>query len=427
MKKPKIFETTFNKYSVISQIGQGGSGTVYKVKDQNSNIYALKLLSLSESSSDKIKRFKNETHFCQNSNHPNIVKVEDNGFYYEKNIKSLFYIMPFYEKTLRDLIENDIEPENVLILFSEILNGVEAAHLKNIYHRDLKPENILLNPDRNEIVIADFGIARFNKEELLTSVETKPRTRLANFQYAAPEQRERDSVVNHKADIFALGLILNEMFTKKIPHGEGYKKIQNIASQYAYLDELVTEMINQSPEKRPDSIEEIKIKLKTKQNEYFSLQRIDSLKNEVVPIGQLGDEITFNPVELIRVDTDHIYLIFELNQYVNEKWIRMFQTIDDRLHGLYHAFPEQMRIENNKIYVNCAGEASHILSSAQLITDKVKQYIIKANSKYKEHLANERHQQEQQLINAQKEKQRQKQENIEREERRLQILGSIKI
>ena len=68
---------------------------------------------------------------------------------------------------------------------------MEAAHLKKVVHRDLKPENFLYSSSQNRIVVADFGIARFQEEELYTAVETKAEDRLANFQYASPEQRKR--------------------------------------------------------------------------------------------------------------------------------------------------------------------------------------------------------------------------------------------
>jgi serine/threonine protein kinase len=350
MKKNTVFETAFNKYKKGKQIGQGGSGTVFSVKDEDSVEYALKLLSPNDISTEKAKRFKNEINFCSNSNHPNIVKILDTGFYIDKEIKCPFYVMCLYEKTLREVIKTGIQHENILTMFSKILNGVEAAHLQEHWHRDLKPENILLNSNQDQIVIADFGIAHFNKETLLTLIETQPNARMANFNYAAPEQKKREAKVDHRADIFALGLILNEMFTGEIPYGEGYKKVVDVASQYSYFDDLVALMIHQSPDKRPNSIEEIKIQIKSRENDFISLQRIDKLKNEVVPIGKLGDESTFNPIELVNVDvdTEKELFILELNKNPNFKWIKLFRSIRDN-DSLYYAFPEQVNIDRNKI------------------------------------------------------------------------------
>src|SRR3981081_1724934 len=106
-----------------------------------------------------------------------------------------------------------VVPLEVLPLFVKILDGVEAAHLQGVIHRDLKPENILVDSKGAHPAIADFGIASFTEDLLVTSVETAPTQRLANFQYAAPEQRLGGRTVRDTADIYALGLILNEMFT----------------------------------------------------------------------------------------------------------------------------------------------------------------------------------------------------------------------
>ena len=120
--------------------------------------------------------------------------------------------MPRYAGSLRELMGN-VHPSDVTQLFSQILDGVEAAHLKGVTHRDLKPENILCDGASRSLAVADFGIASFTADALLTAVETAPGQRLANFQYAAPEQRERGREIAATADIYALGLMLIEMFT----------------------------------------------------------------------------------------------------------------------------------------------------------------------------------------------------------------------
>ena len=168
--------------------------------------------------------------------------------------------MPLAQGSLRNLMADGIHADAVLKYFGQILNGVESAHLQNVWHRDLKPENILVLDD-SRLAIADFGIARFAEEELYTLVNTDQNTRLANFLYAAPEQRNRGAPVDQRADIYALGLILNEMFTREVPHGTDYKIIGSVAPQYAYLDDLVAEMLRQSADARPATIDIIKLAL----------------------------------------------------------------------------------------------------------------------------------------------------------------------
>ena len=211
------FVTTFSKFVSTRLLGEGGSGYVYEVKDENEQKFAVKLLKKQGVTTDKRKRFKNEIVFCQRSSHPNIISVIDSGIFFDDGVAVPFYVMPFYDFSLRNLISTGIKPEVIIRLFSQLLDGADAAHLQGIVHRDLKPENILYKPADAKLVLADFGIARFTEEELYTAVETKAQDRLANFLYAAPEQRVRGKNVDNRADIYAIGLILNEMFTHEVP------------------------------------------------------------------------------------------------------------------------------------------------------------------------------------------------------------------
>ncbi len=182
------------------------------------------------------------------------------GLYIDGDERHPFYVMPCYPKSLRDSIREGIKPEEVLRVFTQILDGVAAAHDKKVVHRDLKPENILVADDGG-IVVADFGIARFDEEDLITAVETRAQQRLANFQYAAPEQRVKGGVVDLRSDIYALGLILNELFTRSIPQGSGYETIGKVSPAFGYLDEIVDLMIRQDPRQRPSALSDIKAKI----------------------------------------------------------------------------------------------------------------------------------------------------------------------
>jgi serine/threonine protein kinase len=154
---------------------------------------------------------------------------------------------------MRDGMDSNMK----LALFNQILDGLEAAHEQGVWHRDLKPENLLYDPDSRRVVIADFGIAHFAEHLLQTTIQTGPQERLANFQYAAPEQRTR-SKVDHRADIYALGLILNEMFTGQLLQGTGCKTVGSVAPLYANIDAVVDRMVRQSPAERPQSISAVR-------------------------------------------------------------------------------------------------------------------------------------------------------------------------
>lgn len=293
-KKIRRFETLADTYTEDGQIGEGGAGTVLRVISGNGNPYALKYLSPDKVTEIKVKRFRNELAFCSKNICPNIIRIIDEGFIRLEDIKCPFYVMPIYQKTLRNLITEGIQADEVLTIYSQILNGVKTAHSKVVWHRDLKPENILYDPVNKQIVIADFGIAHFEEEQLLTTVLTGPHDRLCNLQYAAPEQRRKGSNVNHKADIFALGLILNEMFTRVVPEGSSFKKISDFFPAYSYLDEIVDEMIRQTPEERLDSIDIV-----IKKIEGAGKIKVSSIlpKANAIPAphdSNLAGEVTFN-------------------------------------------------------------------------------------------------------------------------------------
>jgi serine/threonine protein kinase len=275
--KPLQFETTFDTYTVDEQIGEGGAGRVYGGVAGDGTKIALKLLT--SAARDKRARFKNEITFLLKNKHANIITVIDHGLAQNGKAAGPFYVMPRYDGSLRTLLKNGISQAQVLPLFNQILDGVEAAHLKEVVHRDLKPENVLHRS--GSLVVADFGIARFTEDALATLVQTGPTDRLANFLYAAPEQRATGSQVTAAADIYALGLMLNEMFTGAVVQGTEYTKIASVAPPYGHLDAIVERMIRQSPADRPSSIAEVKTLLMKAGAEAVSLQKISNIDQTV--------------------------------------------------------------------------------------------------------------------------------------------------
>jgi serine/threonine protein kinase len=279
LKKGTKVYSAFETYTVLDALGSGGAGDVYRISDADGNQLAMKVLNADPARRSKLRRFRNEINFCQKGVHSNIVPVTDTGLVDEK---APFYVMPLYSGTLRNLIKAGLPEADILPLFGQILDGIEAAHLKDVWHRDLKPENILFSSDEKKVVLADFGIAHFEEDQLLTLVRTDPSERLANFTYAAPEQRVPGKTVDGKADVYALGLILNEMFTKQLAIGIGYTTIAASSPNYGYLDQLVEKMLSTNPDNRP-TVQDVKKELIARGQEFLVLQRLDSLRSQVVP------------------------------------------------------------------------------------------------------------------------------------------------
>src|SRR5258708_23623700 len=194
-----------------------------------------------------------------------------------------------------------------------MLDGVEAAHLHGVVHRDLKPANVLCDGPDN-LVLADFGIAHFQEFDLLTLVETDSQERLGNYQYSAPEQRIPGASVDQRADIFALGLILNEMFTGHVPQGTGYPKIGSVSPDFAYLDDLGEAMIQQKPENRIQTIVRVKEQLIARRHRFVELQRLDALKKQVVPESDVNEPILRDPITPVEAESfPHCSLRIERN------------------------------------------------------------------------------------------------------------------
>jgi len=324
LKGPVTLETTFAEYSIDEQIGEGGAGRVYGGTDDTGTRVAVKVLT--QTTTDKRRRFKNEIGFLANNRHPNIVTVVDHGISREGMLKGPFYVMRRYDGSLRGQMAK-ISPLLALQFFSQMLDGVEAAHLLGVTHRDLKPENFLFDGSSGSLAVADFGVASFAQQQLLTLVETKPTQRLANFVYAAPEQRTPGANVGPAADIYALGLILNELFTGTPPHGTDYKTIATVSKEYEFLDPIVTQMIKQNVGERLQSITAVKTLIQTYQAEAVTLQRLSKINKTVIPVGSVDEPLAHEPPKLIHANWDNGTLRLTLDRPVTIEWVRALQNM----------------------------------------------------------------------------------------------------
>lgn len=317
--------TTFDEYVLGKQLGQGGAGTVFYAKAADGESVAIKLLKKGLSS-EKIKRFKNEIAFCQGNWHAGIIRVLDHGFSFENEEKRFFYVMPIYDSTYRDYISFDKDLSQCENSIIQILDAVEVAHSRGCFHRDIKPENILANKSFSQFVLSDFGIAHFEEEDLVTAVETKHASRLANFQYASPEQKTRDAKVDHRADIYALGLIINETFTRQVPHGTGFKKIADVSSAHSYLDKIVEKMIHQNPDRRFQKIEEIKAELVGRN------KVITPMREEKPNQTHANEQVISDPVSIKTAVATLKGLLpdekneIQIDDFLNEEVERVFQS-----------------------------------------------------------------------------------------------------
>ena len=374
-----IFTSSFlNTYREVEIIGEGGNSTVFKVLDDDENEYALKLLNKKLDKETK-KRFKNEIDYCSRASHDNIMKVIDNGLFELNGEKYMFYVMPIYEKNLRDMMNEGINDDDKLSYFYQILEGIKYFHNGKNYHRDIKPENILFDKFKNILVVGDLGISHFNKDDLYTVVETKIGSRMANYLYAAPEQKEKGTVVDHRADIYALGLILNELFTGHVPHGTSYKKIHDVSPDYAFLDEVVEKMIKQDKNDRPSDIEMVQYEINSRIELEKANKEIKRLKEIEIKDSEEKDILIIDPPKLIDVKYDDYEgrLRFKLSHPINQLWVDSIKT--NSWNSLIGYDVDNFRFEHEYASVQLPVRS---IDYTQSIIDHFKQWINNANSEY---------------------------------------------
>jgi serine/threonine protein kinase len=399
------FRTAFGTYRSEGILGEGGTGTVYSARDQRNGALAIKVLTRSKATQDRLKRFKNEYLFGFTNQHPNLLRVVDFGVVEIDGVFTPFYVAPLYRGSLRTLMHAGIATDAVLGTFSRVLSGVEAAHLLGVVHRDLKPENILAN-SAEDLVVGDFGIARFEEEELYTAVETRNGDRLANFSYAAPEQRKRGGIVDQCADIFALGLILNELFTSEIPQGTDYKTVASISEAYGWVDDVVGQMIRFDSATRPRSIAAVRELLRIRSDQFEAQQRLSELSKTVVAKEAIDDHLADRPPEIVGADFDGQTVIIKLNVPVNPGWVEGLRDMGN-YSSVWGAEPASFAFNGTEARVRSDG------SNAQQIINHFKDWLPRATVRYRERLMAARQLEERQR----RESLRQQREELARVER----------
>lgn len=236
---PAELEQKFPQFEIIECLGRGGMGIVYKARQKAlDRIVAIKILA-GEWQDDPgfAERFEKEAKLLARLNHPNIVTIHDFG-----NASGLYYIaMEFIDGVnVRDLLrDGKLEPEQALAIIPPICEALQFAHNHGVVHRDIKPENILLDRE-GRVKIADFGIA---------TIAGDAADRSGTPAYMAPEQAEHAARIDHRADIYALGVVLYEMLTGERPAESPVAPSKRVQIDVR-LDEVVLRALEHEPERR---------------------------------------------------------------------------------------------------------------------------------------------------------------------------------
>jgi tRNA A-37 threonylcarbamoyl transferase component Bud32/TolB-like protein/tetratricopeptide (TPR) repeat protein len=204
-----------DRYRFERELGAGGMATVYLAEDlKHHRRVAVKVLRPELAAAVGTERFLREVTIAANLQHPHILPLHDSG----EAGGCLFYVMPFIEgPTLRMRLvrEGELPVAEAVRILRDAVDGVAAAHAAGVVHRDLKPENIMLSG--RHALVADFGVAKAVSEATGRHAQTSAGIALGTPGYMAPEQAVGDPLVDHRADIYALGVLAYEMLAGEPP------------------------------------------------------------------------------------------------------------------------------------------------------------------------------------------------------------------
>lgn len=248
-------QALFPKLQILELIGRGGMGVVYKAEQKHlGRLVALKLLRGKCSQDPSLaERFTREARALAKLAHPHIVGVHDFGQAGDRP----YLIMEYIDGTnLRHMLaERKISPQAALAMVSPICDALQFAHEEGIVHRDIKPENILIDR-RGRVRIADFGLARLMSRAQNEWTLTGTRQVMGTPHYMAPEQMERPQEVDHRADIFSLGVVIYEMLTGELPIGRFDLPSKKIDIDVR-LDRIVLRTLEKEPARRYQHVSDV--------------------------------------------------------------------------------------------------------------------------------------------------------------------------
>jgi serine/threonine protein kinase len=249
----------FPQLEILGLVGRGGMGAVYKARQRElDRIVAVKILPPEVGRDPSFaQRFSREARALARLNHPNIVAVHDfgqtGGLYY--------FVMEFIDGTnLRQaMLAGQLPPQQALAIVPQICDALQYAHDEGVVHRDIKPENILLDK-RGRVKIADFGLSKLIGADGTAAPElalTGTHQVMGTIRYMAPEQLEGAKAVDHRADIYSLGVVFYEMLTGELPLGRFAPPSQKVQVDVR-LDEVVLRALEKEPQRRYQQASEVK-------------------------------------------------------------------------------------------------------------------------------------------------------------------------
>ena len=271
---PEELAKHFPQLEILELVGKGGMGAVYKARQPAlDRVVALKILPPEVGTDPAFaERFTREARALAKLSHQNIVAVYDFGKTSVPDADSdpdaardgLYYFLMEYVDgaNLRQLIKSGgTQPAEALAIVPQICEALEFAHGEGVVHRDIKPENILVD-QKGRVKIADFGLAKLLQAEPVGVTLTQAGQVMGTWYYMAPEQIERPLEVDHRADIYSLGVVFYEMLTGHVPSGR-FDPPSKTAQIDVRLDEVVLRALEREPSRRYQHASDVKTQVES--------------------------------------------------------------------------------------------------------------------------------------------------------------------
>jgi tRNA A-37 threonylcarbamoyl transferase component Bud32 len=259
--QPAELAERFPDLEILELVGHGGMGAVYKARQTRlDRLVALKILAPHRVRDPAFaERFTREARTLARLAHPHIVGIHDFG-----EVDGLyFFVMEYVDgASLREVMQaGRLSPGDALGLVPQICGALQFAHDAGVVHRDVKPENILLDRSGG-VKIADFGLAKLLEPDRADAVSlTVSGAVMGTPAYMAPEQIERPLDVDHRADIYAVGVVFYEMLTGELPLGRFDPPSSKVRMDVRF-DEVVLRALEKEPTRRYQLASEVSADLK---------------------------------------------------------------------------------------------------------------------------------------------------------------------